>query len=89
MPVPKVAPIIVTALPIPNSLNAPTLLDLLLKILNGLLDKDISVVLYACDGTEVEQAVQKLFLERTSKHEFKIKSPRTGCGDANIVFGIY
>lgn len=86
---PKVAPIIVAALPIPNSLNAPTLLDLLLKILNGLLDKGISVVSYACDGTEVERSVQKLFLEKTSKREFKIKSPRTGCGDATVVFGIY
>ena len=89
IPAPKIAPIIVAALPIPNSLGAPTLLDLHLKVLDGLIDEGVSVVSYACDGTEVERAVQKLFLERTSKREFRIKSIRPGCSDAVIVFGVY
>jgi len=54
VPMPKVVPRIVAALPIPNDLNADQLLDYGKKILYGLLDRHIQVVSYACDGTEVE-----------------------------------
>jgi hypothetical protein len=55
---PKVAPIIVTVVPIPDDLNANQLLDYGKQILYGLLDKQVQVVLYACDRMEVEYSVQ-------------------------------
>lgn len=58
VPAPKVSPIIVAALPIGNSMDAPTLLVLLMKVIDGLLDHGISIVSYACDGTVLERTVQ-------------------------------
>ena len=54
IPVPNVSPIILAALPIANSLNAPSLFEYLKQILHGLIDHGISVISYACDGSEVE-----------------------------------
>ena len=53
IPLPKVALILVAALPISNSLLAETLLGYLETILFGLLDHGIKVVSYSCDGTKV------------------------------------
>ncbi|KAF9526713.1 hypothetical protein CPB83DRAFT_769816, partial [Crepidotus variabilis] len=84
-----VAPIIVAALPISDSMDAPALLDLHIKVLNGLIDRGIQVVSYACNGTEVERAVQRMFLDKTSKCKYRIKDPRDGGKDLVIVYGIY
>ncbi|KAF8797488.1 hypothetical protein BYT27DRAFT_7237241 [Phlegmacium glaucopus] len=89
IPTPKVSPIIVAALPIGNTMTAPTLLILLMKVIDGLLDRGMSIVSYASDGTEVERAVQRLFLEKADTTVYIIKNPRTGCADTRIMFGIY
>ncbi|KAF9470095.1 hypothetical protein BDN70DRAFT_926545, partial [Pholiota conissans] len=58
--VPKITPIIIAALPIHNDLDAETLAPLSHQILNGLITRQIKVISYTCDGTEVERAVQRL-----------------------------
>ena len=85
VPLPKVAPIIVTALPISNSLTAEQLVVYTQQILHGLFDHHIRVVSYACDGTETERAVQRLLLENAdSKRSIRIKNPRPGCPDTEV-----
>ena len=85
MPLPKVAPIIVAALPISNSLTAEQLVVYTQQILHGLFDRHIRVVSYACDGTETERAVQRLLLENAgSKRSIRIKNPRPGCPDTKV-----
>lgn len=90
MPLPKVTPIIVAALPIPETLNADELFDYHKKIVYGLLDRRIHVVSYACDGTETERSVQCMFLQaadRVIRHT--IKNPRPGCPDIVVIIGVY
>jgi len=70
-------------------MDAPALLVLLLKILDGLIDKGIHVISYACDGTKVERAVQTLFLEQASGKKYIIKNPRPGCSPTIVEFGAY
>lgn len=70
-------------------MDAPTLLILLKKVLDGLIDRGIRVISYACDGTGVERAVQRLFLDGTSKKQYKIENPRSGCSPTISEFGIY
>jgi len=90
VPLPKIAPIIVAALPIPNDLDANQLLDYGKQILFGLLDRHIRVVSYACDGTEVERAVQRLFVEAADNViTHVIKNPNDGCPDMKITIGIF
>ena len=52
-------PIVLAALPISDGMDVPTIVDYGLKILNGLIDKDIWVLSYACDGTETERSGAK------------------------------
>ena len=87
---PKVAPIIIAALPIPNDLNADWLLDYGKQILYGLLDHHIRVVSYVCDGTEVERSVQRLFIQIADKViRHVIKNPHEGCPDTEIIISIF
>jgi hypothetical protein len=87
---PKVTPIIIAALPIPNSLKADDLLDYGKQILYGLLDRNIQVVSYACDGTEVERSVQRLFIKIADKViRHVIKNPHKGCPDTEIIIGVF
>lgn len=78
VPVPKVAPIIVAALPIGNDLDANTLFGYLKQVLDSLIDRGIQVILYACDGTEVECSVQRLLIEEVESIKHVIKNPRVG-----------
>lgn len=81
-------PLIVAALPIPNNLDAPTLLSYLENILHGLLKHKIPVISYACDGTEVERSVQRLLVAKAPKKiEHTIKGPHLG-SDVNISIAI-
>ena len=72
-------------------MNAQALFNLLKKVVDGLIDHGISIVSYACDGTEVERAVQKLFLNHCSQRQFTIKKPypRGNLKDTVITYGIY
>ena len=77
------------AVPIANDLGADVLLELLEKVINGLIDRGIQVVSYACDGTEVERSVQRLFIEKAERIEHKIKNPCSGCPDTQITIVRY
>jgi len=82
-------PIIVAAIPIPNNLNAEVLYPMTRKILDSLIDRKIQVISYACDGTEVERAVQRLIIERadsTIKHI--LKHPQKGGTNINVVIPV-
>ena len=90
MPLPKVAPIIIAALPIPDNLTADQLFEYGKKILFGLLDRHIHVVSYACDGTEVERSVQRLYIQAADRvMRYTIKSPNKGLPDIELVIGIF
>jgi len=59
------------------------------KILDGLIDQKIQVISYACNGTEVERAVQRLIIERadsTIKHI--LKHPQKGGTNINVVIPV-
>ncbi|KAH7906400.1 hypothetical protein BJ138DRAFT_1016289 [Hygrophoropsis aurantiaca] len=58
IPLPNMAPIIVAAKAIPNNLSASQLAPLSLKLITGLLERNLTVVSYSCDGTEVKRVVQ-------------------------------
>jgi hypothetical protein len=73
-----VTPVVVAAMPIANDLDAEILLNLLVKIMDGLVNQGIQVVSYACDGTKVECSVQWLFIEKAQKIEHIIKNPHSG-----------
>ena len=82
-------PIIVAAIPIPNNFNAEELYPMTRKILDGLIDRKVQVISYACDGTEVERAVQRLIIERadsTIKHI--LKHPQKGGADITVVIPV-
>jgi len=70
-------------------MDAPALLVLLKRVLDGLIDRAIRIVSYACDGTEVERAVQRLFLDMCIRQRYKIDNPRAGCDPTVAEFGIY
>ncbi|KAF8988923.1 hypothetical protein BDQ17DRAFT_1257412 [Cyathus striatus] len=54
LPLPKVSPIIVAAIPISDRMLANELFPMLQTILDGLIDKGICIVSYAADGSETE-----------------------------------
>ena len=77
------------ALPIVNS-NANELLQFHKRIIFSLLDKHIKIASYACDGTEVECAVQRLFVESAEQVICKvIKNPHSDLPDTIITIGIF
>ena len=82
---PKVSLIILAALPIANNLNALCLFNYLKQILYGLIDHSISVILYACDGSVVEQSVQSLLMESGDECiKYSIPNPQSGECDTKI-----
>ena len=85
----KIAPIIVAGLPISSKLNAPTLADYSKKILEGLIIQDVKAVSYACDGTEVECAVQQILIEQApSKIKVMIVLPDPGLEPVQIIIAV-
>ena len=85
---PKVAPIIVAALPIPNDLNAEALLIYLEQILDGLLARKVKVTSYAADGTEVERKLQRLMKAKGITKVYTIPNPRIG-HTKKITFAVF
>jgi hypothetical protein len=89
IPLPKITPIIVAAIPIANDLDATILLTYLEQVLHGLLDRKIQVISYACDGTEVERSVQKLLVAKADeKIEHIIKNPHPNCPDTIVTIAV-
>lgn len=67
------------AMPISNSLNAVALYPMSWKLIDGLIQRGVQVISYACDGTEVEHAVQCLLVEHADSHlHYNIKSSQHG-----------
>jgi hypothetical protein len=85
VPLPKLAPIIITALPIASNNDAKTLAAWTLKIIAGLRQHNICVISYACDGTEVERAVQRMLVsEAECVILYEIASPAPGLSTIKI-----
>ncbi|KIJ59917.1 hypothetical protein HYDPIDRAFT_170487 [Hydnomerulius pinastri MD-312] len=79
IPLPKMAPIVIAMLPISSDNDADTLTKWSLDILRGLREHQIMVVSYACDGTEVERAVQRNIAAKSEETiKYMIKSPCEG-----------
>ncbi|KAG2152842.1 hypothetical protein DEU56DRAFT_977227 [Suillus clintonianus] len=79
VPLPKIAPIIVAALPLASDHNAESLAKWSLEIIGGLRRHQIPIVSYACDGTEVERAVQRIVVrDADSVIVYGIESPFAG-----------
>jgi hypothetical protein len=90
VPLPGITPLVIAAMPIPNDMKAEDLLVPLEKILDGLLTRNIRVVSYACDGTEVERSVQRMLVakaEQTIRHT--ISSPIPGAPDLILLIGVF
>ncbi|KAF4618011.1 hypothetical protein D9613_012841 [Agrocybe pediades] len=88
VPVPKISPIIVAVVPI-NSLKVPALLRLHLKIMDGLIDHNVPVVSYACDGTVVERNVQREFMKLCDVRTYSIESPDLRRKSITIPYAFY
>lgn len=79
IPLPKMRPVVIAAIPIGNNLKAPELHRFHEKIINGLLGVGIHIVSYSCDGTKMERLVQKTFADGCSmKVVFQVDSPKPG-----------
>ncbi|KAH9855569.1 hypothetical protein C2E23DRAFT_813848 [Lenzites betulinus] len=76
--IPGLPPIILAAKAIPNNLTAVELYAYLRMILAGLFRRQIRVVSYSCDGTEIERLVQKMLLSgpTDSQHTYAIPHPQ-------------
>ena len=89
VPVDGVAPIVLAVLPISESETSADLVPHLMKILRGLIARNIQIVSYACDGTKLEWKVQRLILsEAGSQIKYRIKNPRNGMPDTNITIPV-
>lgn len=76
-------------MPIANDFDAEVLLKLLEKVMDGLIDRGIQVVSYACDGTEVKCSVQWLVIDKAEKTEHVIRNPCSGSPDTQIMIVKY
>ena len=77
VPLPNVAPAIVTARAIPNKTSADTLVHYQLEILYGLISQKIHVVSSASDGSATERSMQrKLTAEAEGKRDYRIRHPK-------------
>ncbi|KAK7448058.1 hypothetical protein VKT23_013815 [Stygiomarasmius scandens] len=90
VPLPKMPPIVLTALPIPDNMKVPNLLQLHKDIIHGLLDAKINVISYSCDGTENERSVQRSFLEAADLYvRVNIPDPGDGHTAPQIYIGFF
>ncbi|THU91800.1 hypothetical protein K435DRAFT_820684 [Dendrothele bispora CBS 962.96] len=90
IPLPKMCPIVIAAIAIPESLTVPNLLDMHKEIIFGLLEADVLIVSYSCDGTENERSVQRQFVDIAETHlTILIAGPGDGYDDLNINIGVF
>ncbi len=82
-------PIVLAALAISDGLDVPTLVSHGHKILKGLMEKNIWVLSYACDGTETEHSTSKQLAGKADSYrEYTIASDSTDAGSTDIKFKI-
>ncbi|KAL1661458.1 hypothetical protein GGF50DRAFT_61078 [Schizophyllum commune] len=85
----KICPIIIAALPISSDMDEDQLYPHLERILHGLLSRGVNVISYACDGTEVERALQRRVLtEADSVKTYTISNPLHGAPDTLVRIAI-
>ncbi|TFK67006.1 hypothetical protein BDN72DRAFT_899354 [Pluteus cervinus] len=83
--IPNVSPVIIAAFPIPNKIGADDLLPITEQVLKGLISQGIKVVSYACDGNDVERAIQRSLVTNAEKHlKYTISSPFPGGPDIDL-----
>lgn len=70
-------------------MTADQLMPLSRRIIEGLLDRKVSIVSYACDGTVVERSVQRLLTSNAgSTICYTIKNPRKRIGGSDLILRI-
>ncbi|EEB89046.1 hypothetical protein MPER_12908, partial [Moniliophthora perniciosa FA553] len=90
IPLPKMPPIVVGALPITEDYGAVKLLQLHKQIVTGLLTSDIHLISYACDGTETERAVQHAFSSSADSYiHIQIPSPCEGVSAHSVRIPVF
>ncbi|KAJ3557347.1 hypothetical protein NM688_g1522 [Phlebia brevispora] len=78
IPLPSVAPIIIAALPISDSMSGAALCELTQPIVYRLLKRGIHIVSMASDGAQVERVHQRLFkLQALTRRTFSIPGSRS------------
>ncbi|KAJ7874203.1 hypothetical protein B0H14DRAFT_2569379 [Mycena olivaceomarginata] len=82
IPLPGIAPLVMAATPIHDSMSADDLLGPLLKVVFGLRNCNIWASSYACDGTETECSLQQKSVEKADKIvHYTITNPIPGAPD--------
>ncbi|KAJ7712478.1 hypothetical protein B0H14DRAFT_3018370 [Mycena olivaceomarginata] len=90
VPLPGITPLIVAAMAIPDNMKAEALLVPLERILDGLLTRNVRIVSYACDGTEVERSVQRMLVNKAAETiRHTISSPIPGAPDVELIIGVF
>ncbi|KAJ3538768.1 hypothetical protein NM688_g6473 [Phlebia brevispora] len=78
VPLPSLAPIIIAALPISDSMSGAALYNLTQPILYGLLKRGIHITSIASDGAQIERVHQRLVKSQApSRRTFSIPGPRS------------
>lgn len=76
VPLPGIAPVLVAAIPVKDTLNVVELEVYSSLIIRGLLDVNVHVVSAACDGTETERGIQRLLTKTAdSAITYSLPSP--------------
>ncbi|KAI0037793.1 hypothetical protein FA95DRAFT_1684813 [Auriscalpium vulgare] len=89
VPLPKVTPIILAAMPI-DAMDAEQLRVPLKKIIDGLHEQCIHVASYSCDGTEVERKLQSSMTSNApGRLSYTINHPRPGGQNLDITIPTY
>ncbi|KAJ7143457.1 hypothetical protein C8R46DRAFT_1316074, partial [Mycena filopes] len=90
IPLPGITPLVVAAIPIRDNMTADELLGPLETILYGLLERNLRVISYACDGTETERLLQRKLVEKAEKViRHKIPNPTAGAPELEIVIAFF
>lgn len=90
IPLPKVPPIVVAALPISDKLDVQDLLPMLESVLFGLLKHDVNVISYSCNGTETERSIQKEISNKANSYtEIIISDPQGGPDEVRIKIPVF
>ncbi|KAF8687978.1 hypothetical protein AX14_003566 [Amanita brunnescens Koide BX004] len=89
IPLPGMRPAVLAAIPV-SSLKAPELLEFHDNIISGLLDVNLHVISYSCDGTETERLVQHRFVNKAPQHiAIDIDSPKPYLPSLHISIPVY
>ncbi|KAF7291093.1 hypothetical protein MKEN_01491200 [Mycena kentingensis (nom. inval.)] len=90
VPLPGIMPSLISAIPITESEDVPSLLALHQQIIDGLLDVNVNVISYSSDGTETERGVQHAFHAKAGTyHTESIPPPLPGLQRLSLRIPIY